>query len=89
MKSRTTRRFRDLLAALPAEVRRQAREAYLRFQRDPPHSGLRIKKVHPTLPIYSARINRDVRAVGVLQGDEIVWFWIGFHPEYELLLKSL
>ena len=56
MNSGTTRRFRGVLATLPAQVRRQAREAYELFRPDPAHPGLRFKKVHPDPPTYSARI---------------------------------
>ncbi len=35
MNSRTTRRFRELLAALPVHIRRQAQEAYRIFQQNP------------------------------------------------------
>jgi hypothetical protein len=35
------------------------------------------------------RVSRDYRAVGVLRGDEIVWFFVGSHSEYEELLKRL
>jgi len=51
MNSRTTRRFRELLAALPAHVRQQAREAYRLFQQDPAYPGLRFKQVHVDPPI--------------------------------------
>jgi hypothetical protein len=37
MNSRTTRRFRELFAALPAKVQQQAREAYRLFQQNPAH----------------------------------------------------
>lgn len=74
---------------LPREIQRQAREAYKLFRNDPRHLSLRFKKVHATQPVYSARINTDVRAVGVMNRDEIVWFWIGPHGEYEKLLKQL
>lgn len=56
---------------------------------DPAHPSLRFKKVHATRPIYSVRIDLDWRAVGVLNGDTVVWFWIGPHPEYEKLLRGL
>ncbi len=62
MNSRTTRRFRDLLAALPAHVRRQAQEAYRLFQGNPAHPGLHFKQVHPDPPIYSARVGIGYRA---------------------------
>jgi hypothetical protein len=89
MNSRTTRAFRRELAKLPANVRRQATTAYGWFRTNPNHPGLHFKKVHPSLPIYSARINDDYRAVGQMRSNGMVWFWIGKHEEYERLLKSL
>jgi hypothetical protein len=56
---------------------------------NPDHPSLRFKKVHVKLPIYSVRIDIDWRAVGVLEGDTVVWFWIGPHAEYEQLLRVL
>jgi hypothetical protein len=89
VKSHTTERFRRLLATLPASVRQQAREAYRLFLKNPQHPSLRFKRVHDILPIYSARITLDYRVVGTLDGNEIVWFWVGPHDEYERLLKRL
>jgi len=89
MKSRMTERFRAMLAALPEGTRRQAREAYGRFAANPSHPGLQFKKVHPRLPVYSARISANYRAVGTLEGDEIVWFWVGSRAEYGALLSRL
>ncbi len=89
MNSRTTRRFRDLLAALPAHVRRQAQEAYRLFQGNPAHPGLHFKQVHPDPPTYSARVGIGYRAVGALDGDTIIWFWIGSHADYDKLLQQL
>ena len=71
------------------QVRRQAREAYALFRDNPGHPGLQFKKVNAARPIYSTRINRDHRAVGILTGNEIVWFWIGQHDAYEKLLDRL
>jgi hypothetical protein len=39
-------------------MQKQAREAYQHFQVDPNHPGPRFKKVHPTKPIYSARVGK-------------------------------
>jgi hypothetical protein len=89
MNSRTTRRFRELLAALPAHVRRQAREAYRLFQQNPAHPGLRFKQVHADPPIYSAPVGIGYRAVGILDGDTIIWYWIGSHADYDKLLAQL
>jgi mRNA-degrading endonuclease RelE of RelBE toxin-antitoxin system len=86
VKSRTTTQFRQLFAKLPESVREQTRNAYQQFKKDPSYPSLRFKKVHPKLPIYSARINRDYRVVGQLEEDTVIWFWIGSHAEYNLLL---
>ncbi|WP_349264099.1 hypothetical protein [Longimicrobium sp.] len=88
MRSRTTERFRKALAALPDDVQEQARQAYRQFVNDPQHPGLRFKPVHPSQPIYSARVGRGYRAVGVLDGDTVIWYWIGSHAEYDQLLKQ-
>ena len=89
MNSRTTRRFRQLFAALPAHVQRQAREAYRLFQQDPSHPGLRFKQVHLDPPVYSARVGISYRAAGVRDGNTVVWYWIGSHADYDKLLEQL
>ena len=86
MNSRTTRRFRELVAALPAHVRRQAREAYKLFLVNSSHPGLRFKKVFSDPPTYSARVGISYRAVGARDGDTIIWFWIGSHAEYDRIV---
>ena len=89
MKSQTTIQFRQLFATLPEKIQDQARIAYRRFLENPSHPSLSFKKVHPTLPIYSARISKNYRAVGQLDQDTVIWFWIGSHTEYDRLLGKL
>lgn len=89
MTSRTTRRFRELLDKLPQDIRRQARAAYRLFRDNPNHPGLQLKRVHSSQPVYSARISLGYRAVGTLDRDCMVWFWIGPHSEYDRLLGKL
>ena len=89
MNSRTTRRFRDLLAELPAQVRAQAREAYELFRQNPSHPGLRFKKVHSDPLTYSARVGIGFRAVAAMDGDTVIWFWIGTHADYDKLLEQM
>ncbi|MEO1353642.1 MAG: hypothetical protein AAFW84_33635 [Cyanobacteria bacterium J06635_15] len=89
MKSRTTAKFRKAFANLPDAVQKQARQAYRQFQQNPAHPSLRFKQVHPTLPIYSARVSKSYRAVGQRNGDTMVWFWIGSHAEYDKLLSQM
>ena len=87
MNSKSIDRFWKLYTALPSDIKRQARSAFHRFQSDPYHPGLHFKRVHSTKPIYSVRVSRDYRAVGVIQDDDITWFWIGSHEDYDRLIK--
>lgn len=74
---------------MPEHVQRQARDAYRLFRQDPHHPGLRFKQVHSTRAIYSVRISAAYRALGVREGDDLVWFWIGSHAEYDRLVSRL
>jgi hypothetical protein len=89
MKSVTTEKFRQLYHQAPPERKAKIRRAYKLWRENPAHPSLRFKKVHSTLPIYSARVDLDWRAVGVLQDGTLVWFWVGSHQAYEALLRSL
>ena len=40
-------------------------------------------------PIFSIRVGLRWRALGLIEGDSIYWFWIGPHAEYDTLLKNL
>ena len=89
MNSVTTDWFWRCYSALPAEIRKQAREAYELFAGDPYHPSLHFKRVHSTRPVFSVRIGMHYRAVGTLDGSEITWFWIGSHADYERLVRQI
>lgn len=89
MKSRGTPRFWSSYGQLPSDVQVLAQKAFRLFQQDPSHPSLQFKKVHDVEPLYSVRITLAYRAVGLREGDEIVWFWIGSHTDYDRLLDRL
>jgi mRNA-degrading endonuclease RelE of RelBE toxin-antitoxin system len=89
VKSLITPQFRQMFGNLPKQIQEQTRRAYHQFKQNPNYPSLRFKKVHPKLPIYSVRINRDYRVVGQLDEDTVIWFWVGSHAEYEMLLDQL
>jgi hypothetical protein len=89
MISHTTARFRKAYRLLPTDVRQQARGAYKLFKQDPYHPSLHFKPIHPTQPIYSARIGLHYRTLGAREGDTIIWFWIGSHADYDRLIEHL
>jgi hypothetical protein len=89
VKSHINASFRKLFAALPVETREQARAAYSLFRANPRHPGLHFKHVHGSERLVAVRVGRSYRAVGILlKSDEIVWFWIGPHEQYETVIYS-
>jgi hypothetical protein len=89
MNSTTTDQFWMRYSALPAEVKERAREAYTLFVSDPHHPSLHFKRIHSTRPVFSVRIGLHWRAVGILDEQEITWFWIGSHADYDRLVQQL
>jgi hypothetical protein len=43
----------------------------------------------PATTIYSVRVGTGYRGMGLREADQIYWFWIGTHAEYDQLLKRL
>lgn len=87
MISHTNNNFWKLYKKLPRTIREIARKQYKLFASDPYHASLHFKRVHSTRPIYSARITKNYRAVGILEDNVILWFWVGSHDDYDRLIK--
>jgi hypothetical protein len=45
--------------------------------------SLRFKCINSEENIWSVRITRGYRAIGILEGDTVTWFRIGSHDYYE------
>lgn len=88
MKSYTTDEFWELYRALPEKIRRQAQEAHEQFEHDPFHPGLNFEEVDTKRHLWSARITRGYRVLGIRDDGEITWFWIGTHREYDKLIRG-
>jgi len=86
MPSRTTRQFWRLYSDLPFGAQRDATRSYRLFQSNPGHPGLQFKKLEGEDNVYSVRIGLQYRALGVMNQDRIVWYWIGNHDEYDRLI---
>jgi hypothetical protein len=89
MISITSERFWKCYREIPESVKKEAKKAYQQFKKNPYYPGLRFKRIHSTRPIFSLRITKDYRAVGLLQDNQIIWHWIGSHSDYALILKQL
>jgi hypothetical protein len=89
VRSRATPRFWAAYRELPPDVRDDARKAYRLFRENARHPSLHFEKVHDRDPIYSIRVTLGYGAFGLLEDEEITWFWIGTHAEYDRLLENL
>lgn len=89
MKSQLTPDFISLFRRLPARIQRLARKSYTLWSENPGHPSVQFKLVGKRSPVYSVRVSIGWRALGLKVDDAIVWFWIGSHAEYELLLREL
>ncbi len=87
MHSVTTEKFRKAFDKLPVQIQEKARSAYQLWKKNPQHPGLQFKQVHQNEPIYSVRIGLSYRALGIKEGNTLIWFWIGSHEDYNNLVK--
>ncbi|MGH2484448.1 MAG: hypothetical protein ACRDHE_00400 [Ktedonobacterales bacterium] len=88
MHSLTADRYWECFRTLPKEIRKQAYEAYGQFALDSFFPGLAFKEVNKLRHLWSVRVTRGYRAVGVREGDSITWVWIGTHREYEKFIAG-
>ena len=84
MNSHITAQFRKRFEDLPADVQRAAEATYQLWQRDHFHASLHFKEIRPG--IWSVRIGLHWRALARRNGEEVRWFWIGSHPDYDKLI---
>ena len=69
---------------LPPSVQRLADRNYEILKINPKHPSLHFKKIGR---YWSVRIGLRYRALAVEMDDDLLWFWIGSHAEYDKLIK--
>lgn len=89
MLSTTTEGFRKAYAKLPESIKKAAKKNYSVWQNNPGHKSLKYKKISKTKEIYSIRISKGWRALGLKNKETMIWFWVGSHNEYDKLIKSM
>jgi len=87
--SHANERFWEAFRVLPPHVQRRARRAYRTFRVDRSHPSLQFKQIHPWRPIFSVRVGLGYREIGVREGEDILWFWVGTHGEYDQLRSRM
>ncbi len=85
MKHQATPDFWYHYRQLPIEVQELADRCYGFLKQDSRHPSLHFKKVSS---FWSVRIGIHYRALALEDSDDIAWFWIGTHTEYDRLLRG-
>lgn len=83
MNSATLPSFWKAYRLLDQQTRHRAKRAYRLWADNPFHPSLHFKCVNSQENIWSVRVTLSVRAIGVMDNDTVVWFWIGRHTDYE------
>ena len=75
--------------ALPASIRARADKQYALLKVNPFHPSLQFKKVgvREGLEIWSARVTLQYRALALKYPNAYVWYWIGEHGVYDVLIQ--
>lgn len=83
MNSKTLPSFWRCYHQLPADVRKTATDASRLFSSNPNHPSLRFSRMHWDPRYWYARVSRNYRAVGIVNGNTITWVWIGSHADFD------
>ena len=89
MQNRATSAFWQKYQALPAAVRGRADKQFALLKSNPQHPSLQFKKIGDRLgqELWSARVTLNYRALALKRADGYLWFWIGDHDAYDLLIS--
>jgi hypothetical protein len=75
--------------ALSTNIQIQADKQFDLLKANPHHPSLHFKKLGERRgqEIWSARVTLNYRALAVKLPDAFVWYWIGEHGVYEVLIQ--
>ncbi len=85
MKHLASGKFWGCFDSLPAEVQRLAVRNFALLKQNPSHPSLHFKPVCSGR-FMSVRVGLAYRALGLPVEEGVLWFWIGSHAEYDLLI---
>ncbi|MBX7234603.1 MAG: hypothetical protein K1X65_09485 [Caldilineales bacterium] len=83
MRHHTSSDFWVLYWALPPEIRSLADKSYELLKENPRHPSLQLKRIEE---LWSVRVGKHYRALGIDAPGGIQWFWIGSHADYNKLI---
>jgi len=74
MRSDTLPSFWAAYASLGEDIKRSARKTYRLWKQNPFHPSLRFKCINREENVWSVRITRGYRALGVFEEEKVAWY---------------
>jgi hypothetical protein len=84
MKHFASAKFWSHYEDLPKEIKDLADKNFELLKKDPKHPSLHFKQIGI---LWSVRVGRHYRALGLDKPGGIIWFWVGSHADYDKLIK--
>lgn len=84
MKHFASAKFWDCYEKLPKDVKELANKNFELLKSDPKHPSLHFKQIRE---LWSVRVGKHYRALGLNKPDGIIWFWVGSHTDYDRLIR--
>ncbi len=78
--------FWNCYGQLPKSVQQLADRNFRRLKKNPSHPSLHFKKIGRH---RSVRIGLHYRALAVEAENDLVWYWIGPHAEYDRIIAKV
>jgi hypothetical protein len=75
--------FWEAYEKLPESVRALADKNYALLKENPRRPSLQLKKVGR---FWSVRVGSRYRALAVEENQNLIWFWIGSHADYDAIV---
>jgi hypothetical protein len=77
--------FWECYEKLPIDIKNLAEKNFKILKKSLYHPSLHFKKVNY---YWSVRVGTRYRALAVEIQEDLLWFWIGTHAEYDKLLEK-
>jgi hypothetical protein len=84
MRHFASRAFWEAYDKLPEQIRALADKNYALLKTNPRHPSLQFKKIGR---FWSVRVGLRYRALAAEADNDLVWFWIGSHADYDAIIK--
>jgi hypothetical protein len=88
MDHRATSAFWQAHLDLPPEIQSRADKQFALLKSNPQHPSLNFKKIGDRngMELWSARVTLNFRALAIRRPDGYLWFWIGTHKAYDVIV---